>query len=133
MIGPFIKGLAKTLEQFFRKPITIQYPEQKREVSERFRGHPFLLKHENGEPRCVACGLCEAVCPSMAITVTPGTRGMHEKYPTEFVIDLARCIYCGFCEEACPKAAIALNRKYELSRYDREELIYHKEILLKSG
>lgn len=130
MIGPLIKGLAKTLEQCFRKPITIQYPEQRREVAERFRGHPRLLRDTDGRVKCVACCLCATVCPSRAITIEPGTAGMHEKYPRQFIVDLARCIYCGFCEEACPKGAIQLNRKYELARYERLQLIYDREKLL---
>jgi len=131
MIVPLIKGLVKTLEQCFRKPITIQYPEERREVAERFRGHPRLLKNPQGKPLCVACGLCATVCPSKAITIVPGTAGMHEKYPQEFIVDLARCIYCGFCEEGCPKGAIKLNRKYELAQYDRRVLVYDKEKLLR--
>jgi NADH-quinone oxidoreductase subunit I len=131
MIAPFLKGLAKTLEQCFRKPITIRYPEEKREVSERFRGHPRLLKDETGKVKCVACQLCMTVCPSGAITVEPAAgEGMHEKYPKTFVVDLTRCIFCGFCEAACPKQAIKLNRKYELAQYDKDVLYYDKEKLL---
>ena len=132
MIGALLKGLAKTFEQCFRKPITIQYPEQKREVSKRFRGHPYLLRDENGRLKCVACCLCATVCPSGAITIEPGSAGMHEKYPKQFVIDLARCIFCGFCEGACPKGAIRLNRKYELAQYDRQQLVYDRERLAES-
>lgn len=131
MIGPFIKGLAKTLEQFFRKPITIRYPEEKREVSPRFRGHPRLLRDEQGKIKCVACLLCATVCPSRAIAIEPAAgEQMHEKYPREFIVDLTRCIYCGFCQEACPKDAIRLNRKYELAQYEIPALIYAKEKLL---
>ncbi|SMC20340.1 NADH dehydrogenase subunit I [Desulfacinum hydrothermale DSM 13146] len=131
MIGPLLKGLGKTLEQMFRKPITIEYPEKKREVSERFRGHPRLLRDETGRIKCVACHLCETICPSKAITVVPeGGPQMHDKHPREFIVDLARCIFCGFCQEACPKGAIMLNRKYELAQYRRDVLIYDKEKLL---
>jgi len=131
MLGPLVKGLAKTFEQLFRKPITIEYPEKKREVSERFRGHPRLLRDENGRLKCVACHLCETVCPSKAISIEPEAgETMHEKRPRQFVVDLTRCIFCGFCQEACPKGAIMLNRKYELAQYDKRALIYDKEKLL---
>jgi NADH-quinone oxidoreductase subunit I len=114
--------------------VTIQYPEKRREVSPRFRGHPYLVEKIPGEARCVACKLCETVCPSGAISVTPASgEEMHDKRAGEYIVDLARCIYCGFCEEACPVDAVRLNRKYELSRYERGELIYDKERLLEEG
>lgn len=134
MIIPLLKGLGTTLKAIFSRPITIQYPEVKRPVSERFRGRPELQLHENGRVKCVACTLCKTVCPSQAIRVIEAAEGPHgEKYPVEFVIDLTRCIFCGFCQEACPKAAIALNKEYELAQYDKKALIYDLEMLKKKG
>jgi NADH-quinone oxidoreductase subunit I len=124
MIIPLIKGLATTLRHVFSKPITLQYPEEKRPVYPRFRGHPELVVNEDNTRRCVACTLCMAVCPSNAIKqITPAEGPEHEKYPEQFVIDLTRCIFCGFCQEACPKAAIKLNNLYELAQYDKQVLI----------
>ena len=111
MIIPLLKGLATTLRMVFTKPITQQYPEEKREMFPRWRGHPQLTIDPDGRRRCVACTLCMVVCPSQR---HPGHRGRrkatnHEKYPVQFTIDLQRCIFCGFCQEACPKGAIKLN------------------------
>ncbi len=90
-----------------------------------------MRRDEKGKLRCVACQLCATVCPSGAITVEPAAgQEMHEKYPRKFVIDVARCIFCGYCQQACPKDAIRLNRKYELSEYDRNKLLYDREKLL---
>ena len=124
MIIPLIKGLATTIRHCFSKPVTLQYPEVKRPVSPRFRGHPELVVNEDGNRRCVACTLCKVVCPSNAIKeIVPAEGAEHEKYPTQFVIDLTRCIFCGFCQEACPKAAIKLNNLYELAQYQKSVLI----------
>jgi NADH-quinone oxidoreductase subunit I len=124
MIIPLIKGLATTLRHVFTKPVTLQYPEEKRPVSPRFRGHPELVVNEDHTRRCVACTLCMVVCPSNAIKqIVPAEGPEHEKYPTQFVIDLTRCIFCGFCQEACPQAAIKLNNLYELAQYQKEVLV----------
>jgi len=124
MLIPLIKGLATTLRHVFTKPVTLQYPEEKRPVYPRFRGHPELVVNEDGTRRCVACTLCKVVCPSNAIKeIVPAEGPEHEKYPTQFVIDLTRCIFCGFCQEACPRAAIKLNNLYELAQYKKEVLI----------
>jgi NADH-quinone oxidoreductase subunit I len=124
MILPLIKGLATTLRHVFSKPVTLQYPEERRPVYPRFRGHPELVINEDGTRRCVACTLCMVVCPSNAIKkIVPDEGPEHEKYPTQFVIDLTRCIFCGFCQEACPKGAIKLNNLYELAQYQKEVLI----------
>jgi len=130
MIIPLLKGLATTLRMVFTKPVTLQYPEEKRPVYPRFRGHPELVTNEDGGRRCVACTLCMVVCPSNAIKqIVPAEGAQHEKYPAAFVIDLTRCIFCGFCQEACPKAAIKLNNLYELAQYEKQMLIYDMDRL----
>jgi NADH-quinone oxidoreductase subunit I len=124
MIIPLLKGLATTLRMVFTKPITQQYPEEKRAPYPRWRGHPELTVNEDGTRRCVACTLCMVVCPSNAIRgIVPAEGPDHEKYPVEFTIDLQRCIFCGLCQEACPKGAIKLNKLYELAQYDKSVLI----------
>jgi NADH-quinone oxidoreductase subunit I len=124
MIIPFIKGLATTLRMVFTKPITQQYPEEKREMFPRWRGHPELVTDPDGRRRCVACTLCMVVCPSNAIRGIVAAEGEeHEKYPVQFTIDLQRCIFCGLCQEACPKAAIKLNNLYELAQSEKSVLI----------
>jgi NADH-quinone oxidoreductase subunit I len=124
MIIPLLKGLATTLRMVFTKHITLQYPEERREVAPRWRGHPELTIDEDGSRRCVACTLCMVVCPSNAIKgIMADESEDHGKYPIAFTIDLQRCIFCGFCQEACPKGAIKLNNLYELAQYDKKMLI----------
>ena len=124
MIIPLLKGLATTLRMVFTKPITQQYPEERREMVPRWRGHPQLTIDPDGRRRCVACTLCMVVCPSNAIRGIVAAEGPeHEKYPVQFTIDLQRCIFCGLCQEACPKGAIKLNNAYELAQYDKQALI----------
>ncbi len=124
MIIPLLKGLATTLRMVFTKSITQQYPEERREMFPRWRGHPELTINEDGSRRCVACTLCMVVCPSNAIRGIEAAEGTeHEKYPVAFTIDLTRCIFCGFCQEACPKGAIKLNNLYELAQYDKSVLL----------
>jgi len=128
MIIPFLKGLATTLRMVFTKPITQQYPEEKREMFPRWRGHPQLTIDPDGRRRCVACTLCMVVCPSNAIRGIVAAEGEdHGKYPVQFTIDLQRCIFCGLCQEACPKGAIKLNNAYEMAQYDKEALILNIE------
>ncbi len=128
MIIPLLKGLATTLRMVFTKPITQQYPEEKREMYPRWRGHPQLTIDPDGRRRCVACTLCMVVCPSNAIRGIVAAEGPeHEKYPVEFTIDLQRCIFCGLCQEACPKGAIKLNNAYELAQEDKSALILNIE------
>ncbi|MFI5331269.1 MAG: NuoI/complex I 23 kDa subunit family protein [Desulfobaccales bacterium] len=128
MIIPFLKGLATTLRMVFTKPITQQYPEEKREMFPRWRGHPQLTIDPDGRRRCVACTLCMVVCPSNAIRGIVAAEGTeHEKYPVQFTIDLQRCIFCGLCQEACPKGAIKLNNAYELAQEDKSALILNIE------
>ena len=128
MIIPLLKGLATTLRMVFTKPITQQYPEEKREMFPRWRGHPELTIDPDGRRRCVACTLCMVVCPSNAIRDIVAAEGSeHEKYPVQFTIDLQRCIFCGLCQEACPKGAIKLNNAYELAQEDKNALILNIE------
>ncbi len=134
MIWPLIRGLAKTLEHFFKKKITVQYPEERRELPDRFRGRPRLVLDQDGKIKCVVCELCVAVCPSGAITIEAEEgEDPSIRYPKKYVIDLGRCIYCGYCEQVCPRDAIVLTKEFELAKYSREELIYDIPKLIKEG
>jgi NADH-quinone oxidoreductase subunit I len=136
------RGLATTAGHFFRnlggylrgKPVTfvVQYPEERVDYADAFRGMPVLVQLENGQPRCVACGLCEFACPTDCITIVPGElpdAGI-ERYPELFEIDMSRCMFCGLCEEACPEEAIVMSREVEISSFDREAMIFDKQKLL---
>lgn len=124
------KGLWITMKNMlFAKKVTIQYPEQRRNYSNRFRGLHYI-KMTNGVENCTACMLCPTVCPAECIHIEAGERENKEKYPVTFEIDTLRCCYCGFCEEACPKDAIKLSTIYEMAVYDRQDGIYDKERLL---
>ncbi len=107
-ILPLLKGLRLTLRRFFSRPITIQYPEQKKPMPPRWRGMHYFDKDEKGETTCVACGLCVAICPSVCISLEIGERQDGTRYPLRYEIDSLRCIYCGYCQEACPVNAIRL-------------------------
>jgi len=124
------KGLALTIKYFFRRPITLSYPEERRPVPTRFRGRPALLARPDGTPRCVACGLCEKVCPSLCIKVTPGTGPKGERALVDYTLDLNRCSFCGMCVEACPLEAIVMSAEYELATHSRSQLFYTKATLL---
>jgi len=123
-ILPLLKGLCYTFKQLFNKPITIRYPTKKREVSKRWRGLHRLKTDNNGNLKCVACGLCAVICPPEAISITPYEEEGGMRFPKEFVIDEIRCIFCGFCAEACPKDAIELTRVYDYVDYERENFIF---------
>ncbi len=143
MVGSLIKriwallvGLKETLGYFFAttifgKPVTQMYPEERRTPYPRFHGLHRLLRDEDGKEKCVACGLCAAVCPARCITVEPGEDDHHGKYARHYRIDISRCIFCGYCVEACPVGAILLGGDYELADYTRESMIYTKERLLR--
>lgn len=123
-----ITGLYMTMKQFFfGKKVTIQFPEERREYSSRYRGQHYI-KSVNGVENCTACMLCPTVCPAECIHIVAGEREDKEKYPVKFEIDVLRCCFCGMCEEACPKDAIKLSNIYEMSL--RERRVYDKEFLV---
>jgi NADH-quinone oxidoreductase subunit I len=131
-----LKGLATTLREFFSKPVTVSYPEEKLPVKRRFRGRHVLKRYENGLEKCIGCSLCAAACPADAIFVEAAENTDAERYsPGEryarvYEINMLRCIFCGYCEDACPTEAIVLGDQYELSYYDRETSIYTKDMLI---
>jgi NADH-quinone oxidoreductase subunit I len=137
-----VRGLFITAAHFFRnllgyirgekKTFVVQYPEERVDFPDAFRGMPVLVQLENGQPRCVACGLCEFACPTDCISIVPGElegAGI-ERYPVAFDIDLSRCMFCGLCEEACPEEAIVMSREVEIASFDRPSMVFHKEDLL---
>ena len=128
-----VRGLWITLENFFRPPYTIQYPFEKGPVSPRFRGEHALRRYPSGEERCIACKLCEAICPALAITIEAEPRADGQRRTTRYDIDMTKCIYCGFCQEACPVDAIVETQSMEFAAETREELLYNKEKLLANG
>ena len=128
-----LKGLALTGKYYFRPKITVQYPEEKTPVSHRFRGLHALRRYENGEERCIACKLCEAVCPALAITIESDQRDDGSRRTTRYDIDLFKCIFCGFCEEACPVDSIVETSLFEYHFENRGEQIMTKEKLLAMG
>ncbi|QBZ82851.1 NADH-quinone oxidoreductase subunit I [Hydrogenovibrio crunogenus] len=127
------KGLAVTGKYLFKKKITVRYPEEKTPLSPRFRGHHALRRYENGEERCIACKLCEAVCPANAITIESEEREDGTRRTTQYDIDMFKCIYCGFCEEACPVDAVVETRVFEYEFHERGSHIMTKEQLLAFG
>ena len=127
------KGMALTGRHFLSKNITIQFPEEKTPLSPRFRGLHALRRYENGEERCIACKLCEAICPAQAITIEAEPREDGSRRTTRYDIDMVKCIYCGFCQEACPVDAIVEGPNFEFATETREELYYDKDRLLENG
>ncbi len=137
-----VKGLAVTSRHFFRNlwgfirgrstAFVVQYPEERVDYPDAFRGMPVLVQLDNGQPKCVACGLCEFACPTDCISIVPGELPGHgiERYPEVFDIDMSRCMFCGLCEEACPEEAIVMSREVEISTYDRASMMFRKEQLL---
>lgn len=130
-IPEIFKGMALTLKNMFRPNVTLQYPEEKFEPPASYRGRPVLVQENNGVERCVACGLCSRVCPSLAIEVQAAETELEkERYPEKFEINMLRCIFCGFCEEVCPEEAIVMSKDYELVFKNRNDAIFGKDKLL---
>ncbi len=128
-----VRGLLVTGRHLFARKITVQYPEERTPQSPRFRGLHALRRYPNGEERCIACKLCEAVCPALAITIESEQRADGTRRTTRYDIDLFKCIYCGFCEESCPVDSIVETRFADFHFESRGEHIVHKEELLAIG
>ena len=128
-----LKGMAITFRQMFSRKSTVNYPYEKGPISSRFRGEHALRRYPNGEERCIACKLCEAVCPAQAITIEAAPRSDGSRRTTRYDIDMVKCIYCGFCQEACPVDAIVEGPNFEFAAESREELLYNKAKLLDNG
>jgi len=123
-------GMWVTFKHLFRKPVTLQYPEEKVPMYPRYRGLHFLERYEDGSERCVCCGLCAAACPADCIYMEPAENEKGERYPKVYEINELRCIFCGFCEEACPEEAIFLGKEYDFSADHRDKFLYTKDDLL---
>lgn len=133
MMTEIFRGMWVVLENFFRPPYTINYPFEKGPLSPRFRGEHALRRYPSGEERCIACKLCEAICPAQAITIESEPREDGSRRTTRYDIDMTKCIYCGLCQEACPVDAIVETQNFEYSTETHEELLYNKEKLLHNG
>jgi NADH-quinone oxidoreductase subunit I len=128
-----IRGLSLTFLRIFKPSVTINYPHEKAPLSPRFRGEHALRRYPNGEERCIACKLCEAACPALAITIEAEEKNDGSRRTTKYDIDMTKCIYCGLCQEACPVDAIVQGPNYEFATETHEELIYNKAKLLDNG
>ena len=133
MLLELLKGMKLTGRHFFQKTVTVQFPEEKTPLSPRFRGLHALRRYPNGEERCIACKLCEAVCPALAITIDAAPREDGSRRTTRYDIDLFKCIYCGFCEESCPVDSIVETHIHEYHFENRGENIVSKPQLLAIG
>ena len=134
LLQELVSGLALTFRYMFKPKVTLNYPYEKGPLSPRFRGEHALRRYPNGEERCIACKLCEAICPAQAITIEAGPRRNDgTRRTTRYDIDMVKCIYCGLCQEACPVDAIVEGPNFEFSTETREELLYDKERLLANG
>lgn len=133
LLAEIVSGLALTLRYMVKPKVTVNYPYEKNPISTRFRGEHALRRYANGEERCIACKLCEAVCPAQAITIEAAPRDDGSRRTLRYDIDMTKCIYCGFCEEACPVDAIVEGPNYEFATLTHAELLYDKEKLLANG
>ncbi len=129
----FFSAIIKAIREIFRPKKTINYPFEKGQISPRYRGEHALRRYPNGEERCIACKLCEAVCPAQAITIESEERKDGSRKTTRYDIDMLKCIYCGLCQESCPVDAIVQGPNFEFATETREELYYNKEKLLDNG
>ncbi len=133
LLTELIGGLGLTMKYMFKRKVTINYPFERTPTSPRFRGEHTLRRYPNGEERCIACKLCEAVCPAQAITIEAEPREDGSRRTTRYDIDMTKCIYCGLCEESCPVDAIVEGPNLDFSTETREELLYDKAKLLDNG
>ena len=133
LLTELLSGMALTFSYMFRQAVTINYPYEKGPLSPRFRGEHALRRYPNGEERCIACKLCEAICPAQAITIEAEPRADGSRRTTRYDIDMTKCIYCGYCEEACPVDAIVEGPNFEFATETREELLYDKAKLIANG
>jgi NADH-quinone oxidoreductase subunit I len=132
-LSEILVGMSLTFRYMFRKKPTLNYPFEKGPLSPRFRGEHALRRYANGEERCIACKLCEAICPAQAITIEAEPRADGSRRTTRYDIDMVKCIYCGFCQEACPVDAIVEGPNFEYAAETRAELLYNKDKLLQNG
>ncbi len=133
MLWELLSGMKLTFSYMFKKKATLNYPYEKGFISPRFRGEHVLRRYANGEERCIACKLCEAICPAQAITIEAEPREDGSRRTTRYDIDMTKCIYCGLCQEACPVDAIVEGPNFEFATETREELFYNKAKLLANG
>jgi NADH-quinone oxidoreductase subunit I len=132
-LSELISGMALTFRYMFKPKVTLNYPYEKGFLSPRFRGEHALRRYPSGEERCIACKLCEAICPAQAITIEAEPRDDGSRRTTRYDIDMLKCIYCGYCQEACTVDAIVEGPNFEYSTETREELLYNKDKLLANG